>query len=171
MIFLHSVSIYNRTAYDVTREIGDRAFRLRAMFLWTIHNFLGYGTVGGFAHEGFAACPSCGCNLGVEHSVEQGKQTYTGTRRWLPSGHPYKSDDMKEHFIGFAETGPRPKVVSAEDQVQHMKEYCAWKEVGNQEGAPGDPSKVHGVKRVSILNRLPYWKVFSNLTLFVVCVA
>ena len=69
------------------------------------------------------------------------------------------------------QTRPRPEVVSAEEQVQHANEYCAWKEAGNREGAPGDPSKVHGVKRVSILNRLPYWKVFSNLTLLAVCVA
>ena len=148
-------------AYDVTKEIGDRAFRLRAMLLWTIHDFPGYGTIGGFAHQGFAhqgfaACPSCGCNLGAEHSVKLGKQTYTGTRRWLPPGHSYKFDDMKEHFTGFAETHPRPEVVSAEEQVQYANEYCAWKEAGNQEDASGDPSKVHGVKRVSILNRLPY---------------
>ena len=158
-------------AYDVTRKIGDRAFRLRAMLLWTIHDFLGYRTVGGFAHQVFAACPSCGCNLGAEHFVELGKQTYTGTRRCLPPRHPYKFDDMKEYFTGFAETRPRPEVVSAEEQVQHAKEYCAWKEVGNREGAPGDPSKVHGVKRVSILNRLPYWKVFSNPSLLAICVA
>lgn len=100
-------------AYDVTKEVGDRAFRLRAMLLWTIHDFPGYGTVGGFSHQGFAACPSCGCNLGAEHSVELGKQTYTGTRRWLPPGHPYKSEEMKDHFTGFVEDRPKPVVVSA----------------------------------------------------------
>ena len=60
-------------AYDVIKEIGDRAFRLRAMLLWTIHDFPGYGIVGGFAHQGFAACPSCGYNLGAKHSIELGK--------------------------------------------------------------------------------------------------
>ena len=30
---------------------------------------------------------------------------------------------------------------------------------GNKEGAIGDPSKTHGVKRRNILHNLPYWKV------------
>ena len=37
-------------AYDVTKDVGCRSFQLRAMLLWTIHDFPGYGTVGGFAH-------------------------------------------------------------------------------------------------------------------------
>jgi hypothetical protein len=27
------------------------------MLIWTIHDFPGYGTIGGFAYQGFAACP------------------------------------------------------------------------------------------------------------------
>jgi hypothetical protein len=37
--------------------------------------------------------------------------------------------------------------------------YDAWKIAGNREGGTGDPSKVHGYKRTSILFTLPYWKV------------
>ena len=66
-------------AYDVTKEVGSRNFNLRAVLLWTIHDFRGYGTVGGFAHQGYVACPSCGFDLVCEHSVELGKQTYGGT--------------------------------------------------------------------------------------------
>ena len=61
------------TAYDVTKDAKSQAFQLRAMLLWTIHNFPGYGTVGGFSHQGYAACPWCGMNLGDEHLVELGK--------------------------------------------------------------------------------------------------
>ena len=59
-------------AYDITKDVGHRVFRLRAMLLCTIH-----GTVGGFLHQGFVACPCCGSNLGVEHLVELGKHTFT----------------------------------------------------------------------------------------------
>jgi hypothetical protein len=45
-------------AFDITKEEGLRNFKLRAMLIWTIHDFLGYGTVGGFAHQGFVACMS-----------------------------------------------------------------------------------------------------------------
>jgi hypothetical protein len=36
-------------AYDVLKDIGSRSFKLRAVLLWTIHNFPGYGTVAGVA--------------------------------------------------------------------------------------------------------------------------
>jgi hypothetical protein len=32
-------------------------------------------------------------------------------------------------------------------------------QLGNRDGGSGDPSKKHGMKRNSILFRLPYWKV------------
>jgi hypothetical protein len=37
-------------AFDITGEEGLRNFTLRAMLIWTIHDFPRYGTVGGFAH-------------------------------------------------------------------------------------------------------------------------
>jgi hypothetical protein len=70
------------------------------MLLWTIHDFLGYGTVGGFAHQGFVGCPWYGDDLGAEHSKELGKQTYGGCRRWLPMDHVFRRDEMKDHFNG-----------------------------------------------------------------------
>ena len=51
-------------AYDIRAEVGERDFTLRGMLLWTIYDFPGYGTVGGFSHQGFAACPWCGCKFG-----------------------------------------------------------------------------------------------------------
>jgi hypothetical protein len=40
---------YGITAYDITKEPMQRTFTLRAVLLWTIHDFPGYGTVGGFS--------------------------------------------------------------------------------------------------------------------------
>jgi hypothetical protein len=51
-----------------------------------------------------------------------------------------------------------------EEQLQHAAEYEAWRTAGNTTEAPGNPSKMHGVKRTSILYRLPYWKVYRILT-------
>jgi hypothetical protein len=61
------------SAYDITKDRGERTFNLRAVLLWTIHDFPGYGTVGGFSHQGYAACPWCGPDLGAQHSTELGK--------------------------------------------------------------------------------------------------
>jgi hypothetical protein len=145
--------------YDITKDVGSRSFQLRGMLLWTIHDFPGYGTVGGFSHQGYAACPWCGSELGAEHSIELGKCTYGGTRRWLPDDHPYKSEDMKDHFNGNMEDRPKPQLVTVDNQMQYAADYESWKAGGYRDGGGGDPSKLHGVKRLSILNRLPYWKV------------
>jgi hypothetical protein len=57
---------YGIPAYDITKEPTLQTFTLRAVLLWTIHDFLGYGTMGGFSHQGYAACPWCGPDLGAD---------------------------------------------------------------------------------------------------------
>jgi hypothetical protein len=143
-------------AYDVLKDIGSREFRLRGMLLWTIHDYPGYGTMGGFAHQGYVGCPYCGPDLGAQHSIELGKQIYGRTRRWLDRNHRYRSEAMQCHFNGEAEDRDRPGVVTVEEQMQRALGFQAWKTAGNRDGGPGDPSKQYGVKRLSILYRLPY---------------
>ena len=148
-------------AYDNLKDRGSREFTLRRVLMWTIHDYPRYGTVGGFAHQGYPGCPYYGLELGVEHSVELGKQVYNGTRRWLNLDHPYRSEAMKGHFDGQIEHCGRPAVVFVVDQVQRAVEYKAWKTTWNRKDR-ADPSKEHGVKRLSILFRLPYWKVSTT---------
>jgi hypothetical protein len=147
------------SAYDVCKEVRYHEFTLRGMLIWTIHDYPGYGTVGGFSYQGYTGCPYCGSDLEAEHSVDLGKQTYGRTRRWLPRNHAYRSSTMVDHFNGQVENQDRPNIVSVEDQLTHAAEYEAWKQAGHREGSVGDLSKVHGVKRTSILFRLSYWKV------------
>ena len=142
-------------AYNVTKDVGCRSFQLRAMLLWTIHDFPGYGIVGGFAHQGYAACSWCGSQLGAQHSVELGKQTYEGTQRWLPEDHPYRSEEMKAHFDGEIENRPKPHAITIEEQIQHALECEAWRAKIGRDGVGADPSKIHGLKRLSILFKLP----------------
>jgi hypothetical protein len=150
-------------AFDITEEEGLHNFTLRAMLIWTIHDFPGYGIVGGFAHQGLAACLWCGEALGKEHSIELDKQTYGGCRRWLPMNHIFRSDDVKDYFNGQIENREMPGRVSVEEQVRYGEEYVAWKAAGNRDGGAGDPSKKHGEKRNSILFQLPYWKVIISI--------
>jgi hypothetical protein len=81
-------------AYDKSKDVGARSFTLTAMLLWTIHDFPGYGTMGGFSHQGYAGCLWCGSALGAEHSMELRKQTYGRTRWWLPTQHAYRGAEM-----------------------------------------------------------------------------
>ena len=150
------------------KDVGSRAFKLRAVLLRTMHDFLGYGTVAGVAHQGYAACPVCGPQFKGEHSIEHGKQTYTDTRRWLPHDDPWRSTTMKDLFNGREEDRGKPNVVNAEEQVERALKYQTWLDGGNKEGVVGDPSKVHGVKRKSILHNLPYWKVIVEHHLFII---
>ena len=150
-------------AYDVLKDRGLRAFKLQAILLWTIHDFLGYGTVAGVAHQGYATCPVCGPQFKGDHSVKLGKQTYTDTRRWLPHDDQWRSTRMKDHFNGCVEDRAKPTVVTADEQVERAVKYQTWLHEGNKEGGVGDPSKVHDVKRRSILHNLPYWKVMMEL--------
>ena len=146
-------------AYDILKEVGSRTFNLRAILLWTIHDFPRYGTVAGVAHQGYVACPVCGPEFKGEHSIELGKQTYTDTRRWLPHDDPWRSGRMKDHFNGRTEERGPPTRVSAEVQLERAVQYQEWLGAGNRDGSDGDPSKMHGVKRRSLLHDLPYWKV------------
>ena len=146
-------------AYDILKEVGSRTFNLRAILLWTIHDFPGYGTVAGVAHQGYIACPVCGPEFRGKHSIELGKQTYADTRRWLPHDDPWRSSRMKEHFNGCAEERGPPTRVTADLQLERGVQYQEWLASGNRDGSDGDPSKRHGVKRRSILHDLPYWKV------------
>ena len=96
---------------------------LRAILLWTIHDFLGCGTIVGVAHEGYVACPVCGPDFKGEHSIRFGKQTYTDTRRWLPQGDLWRSCRMKDHFNGRAEERGPPRIVTAKEQELRGLQY------------------------------------------------
>lgn len=76
-------------AYDVARPKVVRNFTLRAMLIWSIHDFPTYGLVAGCVHQGYKACPTCGPCLTTCHSLELGKVVYEGPSQWLVRGHPY----------------------------------------------------------------------------------
>ena len=91
--------------------------------------------------------------------MELGKHTYGGTRRWLLENDMYQFVAMKKHFNCEVESHAKPRAISVKKQLQHIVEYEAWKEASSREGAVGDPSKLYGVKKISISYRLSYWKV------------
>jgi hypothetical protein len=126
----------------VLQLAGSRTFTLRALVLWTIHDFPRYGNVGRFAHLGYVACPPCKPKLVGVHSIELGKYTYSKARRWLPKGHPYRIEAMKAHFDGQSVFRNKPMTVTIEKQLRRAVEMKAWLEDGNSEGNKGDPSKV-----------------------------
>ncbi len=61
---------------DVLQPPGCRTFVLRAMLMWTIHDFPGYGLVSGCQHQGYKACPPCGSSTMSRWSKELGKVVF-----------------------------------------------------------------------------------------------
>jgi hypothetical protein len=49
--------------WDLSKQPNDQFFNLRAMFIWTIHDYPGYGLLSGCAYQGYKACPLCGPNI------------------------------------------------------------------------------------------------------------
>ena len=121
--------------YDILKEVGFQTFNFRAILLWTIHDFPGYGTVAGVAHQGYVACPVCRPDFRGEHSIELGKQTYTDTRRWLPQDDPWRTCRMKDHFNGRAEERGPSRVVTTDEQEQMGVQYQDWLGKGNKDGS------------------------------------
>jgi len=75
---------------DILQSIGKRQFLTRAILMWTIHDFLGYGIVFGFQHQGYKACPPCGSRTTNGWSKDLGKVVFEGNRRQLNQNHPYR---------------------------------------------------------------------------------
>jgi hypothetical protein len=102
---------YGIPAYNITKEPRLRTFTLRAVLLWTIYDFPGYETVGGFFHQGYVACPWYGPDLGADYSLELGKQTYGGTKKWLPTHHRYRCGNPNlVFFVLDPKLVPKPEV-------------------------------------------------------------
>ena len=136
---------------DASRFRGERYFLMRAMLIFCIHDFPAYGMVAGQVTKGYHACPVCGPNTLSRRSQFLKKNVYDNqARRHLPPSHPLRSNSRD--FGGSVE-------FTGAEVLQCAQEREHWLNNGGQSGAPGDPVRTTGVKRKSILFRLPYWEV------------
>jgi hypothetical protein len=77
-------------------------FKLRAILLWTIHDFPAYGIVAGCVTKGYKSCPICGPGTISRRSAALKKNVNDNQhRRWLPPGHHWRQssgfDRKEEH--------------------------------------------------------------------------
>lgn len=145
---------------DAAQYTGVRNFRLRAMLLWTIHDFPAYGLVAGCVTKGFRGCPVCGPATESRRSNALKKCVYDDQhQKWLPRNHPYRFD---RGFNGPVELRPPPKRLTGEETIA----FGRLRETFVVNGATpkrDDRARVYGLNRVSSLFKLPYWTV-SSLT-------
>ena len=135
---------------------GTTLFNLRAILLWTIHDFRAYDIVAGCVTKGYKSCPICGPGTISRRSVALKKNLNDNQhRRWLPPEHPWRES---LGFDGKEERETCPVRVTGEDILRWGAVREAWQEDG---GTPqhADPARQYGIKKVSGLYRLWYWRV------------
>ncbi|KAL3676199.1 hypothetical protein R1sor_026147 [Riccia sorocarpa] len=126
-----------------TERIGrDRWFTLKGVLLWTMHDYPGYAQVSGFQTSGYATCPTCRPALPVARSSHLSKQFYMSYSTYLPMDDPLRGTGAERNNVA----PPIPLDMNWWEQ--------RWRDV--KEGHI--PAERAGLKRWSILHRLPYWK-------------
>ena len=139
----------------------SRRFTLRAILLWTVNDFPAYALIGGQQSKGYKGCPICASKTCADHSRVLSKMVYLGNRRWLPLNHRFRR--ARAAFDGNAERRGPPRRPSGVDILRMAEEREIYPASGSREDGDDDPVKMNGVKRVSILFKLPYWAVSCHI--------
>lgn len=152
-------------AVDVSASENRRHFRMSGMLIWCIHDFPAYGLASGQVTKGYRGCPECGPHVTTRRSAALGKNIYLGHRRYLRLNHPYRR--MKRAFDGHEELRPPPRNLSGRDIMRFALQRRRWQLQYQPTPNEGEIDPVHdtGVKRLSALYGLPYWKVLYLRTL------
>ena len=144
-------------AVDMSDSPRANNFRLRGMLLWTIHDYPAYGLISGCVTKGYKGCPVCGPQVESRFSKSLRKNIFQGHRRYLSENHPFRF--MKDSFNGKPEHRSKPTRVTGLEHRRRGEAQQRWMEAGGTAGSENDPVKWHGVKRHSVLFKLPYWDV------------
>ena len=140
---------------DARAYMGMAYFNMRAVLMWTLHDFPAYGLLSGLTTKGFKACPVCGPHTISRRSKMLRKNVYCSChRRYLPVDHYFR--DAHAAFDGVAchETEEAP--LTGNQTIWCGRQLEAYLDGGGTEKDAEFPGKEHGVKRVSALYQLPY---------------
>jgi hypothetical protein len=149
---------------DARAYMGMSIFRLRAALMWTLHDFPAYGLISGLTTKGFKACPVCGPYTKSRRSKVLRKNVYCNChRRYLREDHYFRG--AVDAFDNEADVDHEPLPLNGNQTIRRGSQSEAYIAGGGLEKDDGFPAKEHGVKRVSALYQLPYWRVSTlNLT-------
>ena len=149
---------------DARAHMGMPVFNLRVVLMWTLHDFPAYGLISGLTTKGFKAYPVCGPHTISRRSKLLQKNVYCNChRRYLQEGHYFRAAHAA--FDGEANHELESEPLTGNQTIRRGRESEAYIDGGGMEKDEEFPAKVHGVKRVSALYQLPYWRV-RNLNSF-----
>jgi hypothetical protein len=85
---------------DVLKPIVSRQFIMKAILMWTMHDFPRYGVVYGCQHQDYKACPPCRPRTISWWSKELGKTCFERSHRCLRKNHLYRMHPNTRRFNG-----------------------------------------------------------------------
>jgi hypothetical protein len=152
---------------DFAKPGGDCHFQLRAILIWTIIDYPGYGLISGLCTHGRKGCTVCRLatesrtaksrnKVTADKRVKGRKTIYGGSRKWTHRHHPYRRD---RNFNGEEEFGVPLEPMSGEETARWGLEREQYLANSGRENGSDDPVHRHGVKRHSFLDEFPYWRV------------
>ena len=143
---------------DARAYMGMSIFKLRAVLMWTLHDFPAYGLISGLTTRGFKACPVCGPHTISRYSKVLRKNVYCNFhRRYLREDHYFRG--AVAAFDNEANDDTEGDPLTGNQTIRRGHQSEAYIDGGGLEKDDGFPAKEHGVKRVSALYQLPYWRV------------
>ena len=113
----------------------------------------GSGLIAGQVVKGYKACRVCGGDTCAEYSRCLKKMVFLGSRRFLPMAQRFWRN--RADFNGNPEFSEMPKRRTGVGIMEQAVVRSNWLRSGGIENNDGDPVKVHGVKRLSIMFALP----------------
>ena len=151
------IEIYNAFAYG-----GSQYFNLRAILIWTMHEFPTYYIVSGLVTKGYLGYPICGPRIKSRRSIALAKNVWDCMhRKYLSNGHIWQKKEFAQFFNGQAEHGLPPTWISVAEHVTYGRLREAF-QYNRTTPKNEDPATRYGVNRVASLWRLFYWKVSSK---------
>jgi hypothetical protein len=135
--------------------------------MWTLHDFPAYGLLSGLTTKGFKVCPVCEPHTISCRSKIFRKNVYCNChRRYLPQDHYFRGADAA--FDGEACHEQPEEPLTRYQTIRRGYQSEAYIDGGSTEKDDEFPGKEHGVKRISTLYQLPYWRV--NLQTHSLCI-
>ena len=153
------VGVFTR---DARAYMGMSQFNMRVVLMWTLHDFPAYGLISGLTTKGFKACPVCGPHTKSQRSTILRKNVYCNCHwRYLRQDHYFRGVDAA--FDNEANDDIKKEPLTGNQTIRRGYESEAYLDSGGTEKDNEFPAKEHGVKRVSALYQLPYWRVSAMI--------
>jgi len=142
-----------------TWDAGTRKnFKLHALLLWTINDFLAYAMLSGWSTKGKFACPYCHKDTEYLWLKHGRKHCYMGHRCFLPPDHPWCNN--KVSFNNKVETMETPVPLTGAhvlEQFESFEQVKFGKTTTSKKRKRDEDKRWHNWRKKSIFFELPYW--------------